>query len=501
MTPASAIILAAAKEPCAPWPRHVLLQNEWAQMSAALASEPTLALLALWADTTQAHALLFDASTGGPLLASTVVEAGCYPALSPARPIAAWFERMMHDLWGHVATGGTDQRPWLDHGHWSHTAPMALRPGPQSSSSEPPEFLPVDNDDLDQMPLGPVHGGIQAATHMRLIGRGESIERVEARLGYTHKGTLTLMRGKSPRAAARFAARLSGEATVAHAIAFAQATEAALQIEIPARAAAWRGVMAELERISGHLGDLGAVADAAGFGMVSSRCLWHCEAIHRAASLAFGHRLMMDCVVPGGVAADITPDGPAAIGHTLTELGIELPDLERLHHAASFVGHLSGTGVVSLEMAMRFAAGGVIGRAAGRDVDLRRVPGYAPYGTLTLSVPLLYTGDAEARGRIRLAEIAESIRLLRRLLDTLPEGAISVPLPTESGEGIGYAEGVRGDIWHWLRLDHGQIASVFMRDPCWAHWPLLEAVLAGSQSDDLPVIQASFGLATSGVDL
>jgi Ni,Fe-hydrogenase III large subunit len=98
-------------------------------------------------------------------------------------------------------------------------------------------------------------------------------------------------------------------------------------------------------------------------------------------------------------------------------------------------------------------------------------------------------------------EIAESIRLIRSLLDALPDGAIAAPLPPESGEGIGFAEGVRGDIWHWLRLDHGLIASVFMRDPAWAHWPLLEAVAAGGQAEDLPVTLASFGLSSSGVDL
>jgi Ni,Fe-hydrogenase III large subunit len=500
MTQASAFILAAGTEACAPWPRHVLGQEEWARMAAALASEPTLALLALWADTVRVHALLRDAATGVPLLASTAVEAGCYPALSPTRPTAAWFERMVHDLWGHVATGGTDQRAWLDHGRWPHTAPMALRVGPPGGS-EPPEFLATGSEDLDQIPLGPLHGGVAAASHLRLTGIGETIHRLEARLGYTHKGTLSLMRGKSPRAAARFAARLSGEATVAHSIAFARATEAALQIEVPARALALRAVMAELERIAGHLGDLGAVADAAGVAGVSARCAWHGEAIHRAANLAFGHRLMMDCVIPGGVAADIVPGGAEAISRALDGIAAELPELEREHGTAPLAAHLAGVGIVTSNAAMRFAAGGVIARAAGLATDTRGVPGYAPYSALELSLPLLSTGDAEARARIRLLDIGESNRSLGVLLQGLPADGVSVPLPTESGEGVGFAEGFRGDIWHWLRLDHGQIASVFMRDPGWAHWPLLEAVAAGSQADDLPLVLASFGLGSSGVDL
>jgi Ni,Fe-hydrogenase III large subunit len=498
MTSASALIRLGAAEPCAPWQRHDLPQDDWARMVAALAGEPSLALLALWADTSQVHALLLDEAAGEPLLASTTVEAGCYPALSPARPLAAWFERMVHDLWGHVATGGTDQRKWLDHGHWQHAAPMALRAGLQGGPSEPPEFLPVDAEGLDQIPLGPIHGGIEPAAHLHLTGCGDTIVRLEARLGYTHKGTLTLMRGKSPRAAARFAARLSGEATVAHAIAFARATESALQCEVPPRGAALRAVMAELERIAGHLGVLGAVADAAGFATDAASCSRHGEAIHRAADLAFGHRLMMDCVIPGGVASDAASVGPAAIRRTLDDLADALPAFAR-----SVSAGIAG-GVVTLEQAIRFATGGVIGRAAGRMTDVRRSPGYAPYAHMQpAEAPPegVRGGDAAARASLRLAEIAESARLLRLLLEALPEGAISVPLPVESGEGVGFAEAAQGDIWHWLRLDHGQIASVFMRDPAWAHWPLLEAVSAGTQAEDLALIQASFGLASSGVDL
>ena len=236
-------------------PRRALTRDEWTRM----AGEPSPPLLALWADTREVYALLRDGTA--PLLVSTEVEDGGYPALSPARPAAVWFERMVRDLWGHTAIGGTDLRPWLDHGHWPISAPLALHPGPPGRS-EAPEFLfPAE---LDQLPLGPVRGGIEPAAHLRLGIRGETIVRLEARLGYTHKGTLTLMRGKSPRAAARFAARLAGEATVAHSIAFARATEAALGCEVPARALAWRDVMAELERIAGHLDALAAMAEAAG---------------------------------------------------------------------------------------------------------------------------------------------------------------------------------------------------------------------------------------------
>jgi Ni,Fe-hydrogenase III large subunit len=70
-----------------------------------------------------------------------------------------------------------------------------------------------------------------------------------------------------------------------------------------------------------------------------------------------------------------------------------------------------------------------------------------------------------------------------------------------SGEGIGCAESIRGDIWHWLRVDHGQIVAGFPRDPGWALWPLAEAALNAVRIEDVPLIRRSFGLPGSGVDL
>ncbi len=98
-------------------------------------------------------------------------------------------------------------------------------------------------------------------------------------------------------------------------------------------------------------------------------------------------------------------------------------------------------------------------------------------------------------------EIGESTRLLRDLLALLPDGTVSVMLPMASGEGIGWAEGFRGDIWHWLRLDGGLIGACFMRDPSWLQWPLLESAVRGNIVADFPLINKSFNCSYSGVDL
>ncbi len=499
---AAAIIRAGRREPCHPWPRHVLTVPAWSTLAEALANGPSPELLAMWADTATVHALFRDIAGEAFLLASVSVIEGTYPALSQARPAAAWFERAIGDLFGHRAEGGTDRRPWLDHGRWAVTAPLSPKPAPRAGHPDIPDFLTVDSEEVHQIPVGPVHAGIIEPGHFRFHVSGETVVRLEIRLGYVHKGTLGLMRGKTPRAAARFAARLSGDSTVAHSIAFARATEAAAGTAAPARANYLRAVMAEVERVANHVADIGAIANDAAFTPLLAQCGQLRERLLRASAEAFGHRLMMDAVIPGGVAADIAPSGAAALTAAMARIMAELPDIIRVwEDTASLVDRMVATGITRPGLVAAFAPGGFIGRAAGRGFDVRRSPGYPPYDDLRFETALRQEGDVNARAHIRMAEIAASAGLLQSLLAMLPAGPVSVPLPMASGEGVGCAEGFRGDIWHWLRLDGGLIGSVMMRDPSWLQWPLLEAAIEGNIVADFPLCNKSFNCSYSGVDL
>jgi Ni,Fe-hydrogenase III large subunit len=488
--------------PARPWQRRSFTPEQWHFVVEALAATPALELVAMWAEPGHIHALFLDPAIPEMLPLSVPVVAGAYPAMSVARPAAIWFERMIHDLWGHVATDGRDARPWLDHGKWDMRHPLAPRPSPVDNPPLPPEFIATTGEDLHQLAVGPIHAGIIEAGHFRFTCAGETVVRLEVRLGYNHKGMLSLLRGKIPRAAARFAARLSGDSTVAHGIAFARAAEAAASIEAPPRAASLRGVMAELERLANHCGDIGTICNDAAFPALNARFGWHREMLLRAAGVAFGHRLMMDQVIPGGVAADIAPDGAATIETVLHAMLAELPELIRVYDDySSLVDRMTGTGMVAPELAAIYAPGGFIGRAAGQAGDARRFPGYPPYGGLAVTPPLLTDGDVDARVRIRLDEITISAALLRTLLGSLPSGALSVGLGMETGEGFGVAEAFRGSCWHWLRLENGMITGAFMADPSWRQWPLLEAAALGNIVADFPLINKSFNCSYSGVDL
>jgi Ni,Fe-hydrogenase III large subunit len=449
---------------------------EWRNLSGGL--------VALWTSCGRAFAL-FDSG-----LFSTALVDGAYPALSPHHPGADWFERLAHDLNGHIASGVTHTRTAIEHfrgpdgsGHW-------------------PEFLLPPGEGVHQIAVGPVHAGIIEPGHFRFSVRGEQVLQLQARLGYSHKGTLALMRGKSPRLAARFAARISGDATVAHGIAFAQAAEAALEFAVPPRAAFLRAIMAEIERIANHAGDIGAIAGDAGFGFLDARFALHRESFCAAAQAAFGHRLMMDNVIPGGVAGDIHTGGAEIILRALDALEMELPSLTRVfENYASLQDRLVGTGIISNALAKRYAAGGFVGRASGRATDARSSPGYPPYDTFEFAVPVETDGDVGARIRIRIAELIESSGLIRKCLAQLPDGQIAAAPPAGTGMGLGVAESFRGSVWHWLTLDAGRITDIFIADASCLHWPLLEYAAATGIVADFPLINRSINASYSGVDL
>ena len=440
--------------------------------------------IALWTDSSCAYALFKGAFVATDLIG------GAYPALSKIHPGAAWFEKLAFDLNGHKALGVTHTSSAINH----HRAADGTAPWP--------EFTLPPGDGVHQMAVGPIHAGIIEPGHFRFGIIGEKVVKLEARLGYSNKGTLALMRGKSPRLAARFAARISGDSTVAHGIAFAHAAEAALAAAAPPRAVFLRAIMAEIERMANHVSDIGAIAGDAGFAFLDARFAWHRESFCAAASIAFGHRLMMDMVIPGGVAADIKDGGAAAIHRSLDALEIELPRLKRVFEDyASLQDRLVGTGHISTHLAERYAAGGFVGRASGRETDSRLSPGYPPYDTLDMTIAVETDGDVGARVRVRLAELIESTNLIRTLLDDLPQGELAIALPNNSGFGLGVAESFRGPAWHWLKIDSGLITSAFIADPSTLHWPLLEHAAATAILADFPLINKSINASYSGVDL
>jgi Ni,Fe-hydrogenase III large subunit len=485
-----------------PWLRYEVDAATWDAVGQGLAGGATL--LGLWGDADAVHAAVTAPALGAPRIVSLPVRGGAFPSLGRHHPPAIRLERTICDLYGFTLTDAPDGRAWLDHGAWGVRAPLGDRSPAAPRDPTDYDFRPVHGEGLHQIPVGPVHAGIIEPGHFRFTANGEIVARLEERLGYVHKGIDGLLVDCELDRAARIAARVSGDATVASSFAFARAVEAALGIAVPRRAEVMRGVMAELERIANHLGDIGAICNDAAFALLHAHTGILREKVLAASDRAFGHRLMMDLVVPGGVARDIEADGARAIIATLDDLAPRFAEIVAYYdETPSLQDRTCTTGIVAPELVTRWGAGGHVGRASGRDFDARRDLAYPPYAGMTFRVPVLTTGDVDARVRVRIAEVETSMTLLRTWLAALPQGPVRVDVPRtpEPREGVAVTEAFRGDLLVWLRIAGGRIARCHLRDASWFQWPLLEAAIEGNIVADFPLCNKSFNCSYSGHDL
>ena len=396
-----------------PWPRYEVDHTLWVTIGQALA-DGSGDLIGLWADKDAVHIAIRAAPPKSACVISTAVAKRRIPVDrhgSIRRPSGSSARSAI--------STALRRSPRRTSGHGSITAPggCARRSAPRFPTQlrDPAayEFLPVHGEGLHQIPVGPVHAGIIEPGHFRFTANGETVARLEERLGYVHKGIDGLMTDVEIEQAARVVARVSGDSTVAYSFAFARAVEAALDVEPPPRAQMLRGVMAELERVANHFGDIGAICNDASFALIHAYCGIFRERVLAAADRAFGHRLMMDRIVPGGVE-DMSPGGARGILLMIEEIEPQFAEMVRLYDdTPSLQDRTCTTGIVGPDLV------DAMGRRRSCRPRLRPRLRCAARSSLcalrtaTFDVPVLPEGDVNARVWVRIREIEQSLRLLK----------------------------------------------------------------------------------------
>jgi Ni,Fe-hydrogenase III large subunit/Ni,Fe-hydrogenase III component G len=433
-----------------------------------------------------------------------------YPDVSAVFPAAARMQRAVHDLLGLSAEGASDERPWLHHGLWPDGY-FPLREdatgledfGPLPAADY--RFTSVEGEGVHEIPVGPVHAGIIEPGHFRFSVVGEKVLRLEERLGYKHKGIEKLFERLPPLEGHRLAGRVSGDSTVAYAWAYCMALEAAAGWHIPERAHWIRALMLERERIANHLGDLGALGNdvALAFGLAQFSRLK--EDWLRLNKEVFGHRFMMDGVVPGGTATALDEASCARIRTQCDALEREVRTLKSIYNEhAGLQDRFMSAGRVAPELAAMLGLCGLAGRASAQAYDLRVNYPWPPYDRLSVRMATRRNGDVAARVAVRFKELFESLRLIRRICAELPAGPAYASVdPVLHGRfGAGWIEGWRGEILITLELDgQGGIRRCHCHDPSWQNWPLLEHAVIGNIVPDFPLINKSFNLSYAGHDV
>lgn len=489
--------------------------NDWRRFAEA-AVEQGLRWVAGWAEQVQGDFLInacFE-KQGVYILSRTrvAVNAPTLPSQATVYPAANRSERHSRDMFGINFVDHPDHRRWTRHQAWAEDSYPLCKDFPVQGTPvavTPPDmhypFIKSEGQGVYEIPVGPVHAGIIEPGHFRFQAVGELILNLEERLGYVHKGIEKIAEGRTPDSLARLAGRISGDTTVGHCWAACMAMEQAAAIEVPPRAALIRGILAERERIANHLGDMGAICNDVAFVFAQMQFTRLRELWLRTNANIFGHRLLMDRIVPGGVMCDLTDADCTLIKREINVLRKELADImPAIDLNSSLEDRLYTAGFLAPNIAAALGALGCVGRASGQDFDVRRDAPYAPYDRVTVKVAVETKGDIASRFWIRYKEINASFHLIEQFIDQRIAGALVTDwrIPEAGSEGLGIVEGWRGEITAYVRFDaDNKIARFYPRDPSILNWPALEKLVLDNIVPDFPVCNKSLNGSYSGNDL
>lgn len=430
-----------------------------------------------------------------------------YPALTKTIMAAHWFERLLHDQFGIVAVGHPDWRRLMHHENipaqtyplrkkfaWNTKLPHANEPYPMHA---------VQGKGVYEIPVGPIHAGIIEPGHFRFNVRGERILTLEGKLFFKHKGVEKLLEGKTPQEAMPFIEQISGDMPVSHALAFCEAVERVSGTVVSERAQNLRVVWNELERVTGHVFDIGNMGGmGTGFTFMAAQAFRMVEELRRVYADVVGHRYLRGAIVLGG-AHDITPHQAHIIRAQLETVLHELTTVLDVAYAKDgLMERFESTGVLSHDAARAYGARGVPARASGVTCDMRHDHPYAGYRTHRVPLMTKKTGDVRARFSVRALELSVSIPLILKLLENLGSGNPREVVVSRAGSALGWAESFRGGVIDWVRLDaQGKIDRCAISDPSFANWPLFGEIGPGNIVPDFPLCNKSLNLSYSGTDL
>jgi Ni,Fe-hydrogenase III large subunit len=259
-----------------------------------------------------------------------------------------------------------------------------------------------------------------------------------------------------------------------------------------------------LERLYNHIADLGAICTDVAFVTANMHAMRLREDILRLNEDLTGNRLLRGMACPGGVRLDFDPGQLRALAELVDDLEKEFTDLVQL--IVSNTGardRFETTGVLKPEVAANLGIVGIAGRASGFNHDLRRDFPHAFYDQTQFKVPVFTEGDVRRRMIVRREEVFQSFGIIRQVLGKMPAGPIAAKI-AEIPPGrvaLGYVEGWRGEIFHWIRTAPGnRLARCKIKDPSLQNWPALTEAILGNIIPDFPVVNKSFNLSYSGTD-
>jgi formate hydrogenlyase subunit 5 len=427
------------------------------------------------------------------------------PSISKLVHAADWHEREVEDLFGLVFEGHPRLGDFVLHDDAWHEgiAPMrkSFVAGEPVLHRQPdltwkPRQI-VEEAGAFSMPIGPIYSAATGPVHFQLETVGEDVIRAQPRLFYAYRGLEKIAEGRQAEDVLLIAERISGTSAFAHSLAVCQSVEHVCEIEVPPRGRALRIFAAELERLRHHVGVIEGICESTALAVAAAQAAILEEDLLRISGALTGHRYLFGLNAFGGLTIDLDDATCRRVAAQVLNVGGKLSTLERmLSTSSSFLDRLEQVGDVSANDAREFGLVGPIARASGVSRDLRKAQPYSGYEGIEFDVPRETEGDGFARLRLFFREAAQSVRIISKIAEQIPDGRFRAPeVRLRPGAALGWVEAPRGAALHWLRLrDDGVVDRYRIITPSFANWHGFRLAAERFAFQDFPIILATFAL-------
>lgn len=354
------------------------------------------------------------------------------------------------------------------------------------------------------IPLGPQHPALKEPVNFSLVLEGEQIQGSTVNLGYNHRGVEKAAEQRTYIQDIYLIERVCGICSHSHTTCYVTCVEEIAKAEIPERAKAIRVLVAELERVHSHLLWLGIAGYEIGFETLFMYTWRDREQVLDLLEIVSGNRVHYAINTIGGVRRDISAEQKAEILRRLAIMEERTAYYIKLAtEDASIIARSQNVGVLPLDVATERGAVGPTARASGLACDVRKNEPYLIYDKLDFKQITHNTNDVFGRVVVRALELVESYKLIRQVINYLPEGPIAVKIPWKigPGEAVNRYEAPRGEDIHYVKANGTEKPErVKVRAPTMANYQSVPYMLNGGYLADVPLVIAAIDPCMSCTD-
>ena len=356
------------------------------------------------------------------------------------------------------------------------------------------EKIPNSNVIETEIPLGTVHPAALEPYRLRLFVEDEIVREAEITIGVNHRGVERIMEGLPVEKANALTEKICGICSNSHIWNSCRTGELGLGIEVPERAQFIRVLMSELERLHSHFLYLAHGCEVLSHETFSMRVFYLRETVMELLSMVGGNRVQYGCSVLGGVRprCDLDDNRIQRIIEGMDTIEEGLTDFEKRFTADNIImSRITGIGVLPQKQALKLAVTGPSLRATGVPNDLRtRMSEYEPFDFNIITQP---DGDVKSNLIVRALESFEAIKIVRQVIDQLPEGKVVnhdwEMVDTDITDS--YIEVPRGTLYHSYAIENGKVRHCIIRTPSMANIGAMQYACIGDQVTDaqLAIVQ------------